>query len=290
MVSSLPQELVDAIIDHVDTSSLRHTSVVSHAFLTPSHRRLFRSLTFRITHRNAPKFIHTRRLLGILSSNPSVARHIRNLTLILHDPAAATQDPYLPKLLRFLTSLRSFTFEHDPVSGSSTSTSSDSPFSLVRTVLERSPTLHTARFVKLCPCTFEFAQVSHLALQLRHVEFQGHFHAIQCTHRIPVLEKYNGTVPLLRDPQKNMGNAASARIETLSIGGLGVSSFVDSLLTASPETMFSHLRELKISGWRHDVFPAAWEVMKLAQETLESVVFYWPYGRSCTHPICRSSL
>ena len=278
MVSSLPQELVDAIIDHLDTSSLTRTSAVSHAFLTPSHRRLFRSLTFRITHRNAPKFIHTRRLLGILTSNPSLARHIRDLTLILHDSAAAKQDPYLPKLLRLLTSLRSFTFEHDPSSGSNSSP--DSPLSLVRTVLERSPTLHTARFVKLCPCMFEFAPISHLAPQLRHVEFQGHFHAIQCFRRVPVLEKYDDTVPVLSGVQRK-GDVPSARIEALSIGGLGVSRFVDSLLATSPAMTFSRLRELKISGWKHDVFPAAWEVMKLAQETLESVVFYWPYGRSC---------
>ena len=263
MVTSLPQELVDAIIDHVDTSTLKRTSAVSHTFLTPSHRRLFRSLTFRITHRNAPKFLHTRRLLGILTSNPSLARHIRDLTLILHDSAAAKQDPYLPKLLRYLTSLRSFTLEHDPSSGSSSSL--DSPLALIRTVLERSPTLHTARFVKLCPCTFDLSQITHLAPHLRHLEFRGQYHAIKCTHQ---------AAPLLWDVQnKHKGDAADARIQTLSIGGLGVTGFVDSLLVTSPPAMFSRLRELKISGWRHDVFSAAWEVMNLAQETLETVVF-----------------
>jgi len=124
----------------------------------------------------------------------------------------------------------------------------------------------------------DFAQISRLAPQLRHVEFQGHFHAIQCTHPVPlpVLDKYSDTVP---NVQKK-GDVAGPRIQTLSIGGLGASSFVDSVLTTSPEPTFSRLRELEMSGWKHDVSPTAWEVMMLAQETLESVVFYWPYGRS----------
>jgi len=92
-------------------------------------------------------------------------------------------------------------------------------------------------------------------------------------------------LPLLSDVQRKGADVAAARIQTLSIGGLGVTDFVDSLLATSLPATFSCLRELKISGWRHDVFPAAWEVMKLAQETLESVEFYWPYGRSCKYTL-----
>ena len=80
---------------------------------------------------------------------------------------------------------------------------------------------------------------------------------------------------------KYKGNAANAQPQTLSIGSLGITGFVDSLLIMSYLAMFSRLRELKILGWRYDVSPAAWDVMNLAQETLETVVFHWPYGCSC---------
>jgi len=51
---------------------------------------------------------------------------------------------------------------------------------------------------------------------------------------LPVLDKHSDTVPLLPNVQKK-GDVACPRIQPLSIGGLCASSFVDSLLTTSPD-------------------------------------------------------
>ncbi|KAJ7735787.1 hypothetical protein B0H16DRAFT_1892202 [Mycena metata] len=73
---SLPQELVDAIIDQVDDNlTLKSCALVSGSFLSSAQRKLFRAIQIFDTQKSLPDHSH------FLSESPHIAFYIRDLTI-----------------------------------------------------------------------------------------------------------------------------------------------------------------------------------------------------------------
>ncbi|ESK88748.1 hypothetical protein Moror_1265 [Moniliophthora roreri MCA 2997] len=130
--STLPQELVDQIIDHLhnDVQSLRSCSTVCRAWLPSSRLHLFSKIRLDIPERQFAEYnVHAdrgtphkacQRLYGLLLKDPSIIPHIHDLVLVSGSPLGplAVQDGHyrhlwivegtLPLLLRMLTHLKRF--------------------------------------------------------------------------------------------------------------------------------------------------------------------------------------
>ncbi|KAJ6566549.1 hypothetical protein B0H19DRAFT_1066839 [Mycena capillaripes] len=108
-MSLLPQELIDAILDELCgtaiNTTLKSCSLVAHAFLVPSQRRLFRFLT--LTSKTVP----------IVSSGfierPHLASYVRDLHIDLHLTTKYYQIPLLITL-RLLNKLADLGLEFVP--------------------------------------------------------------------------------------------------------------------------------------------------------------------------------
>ncbi|KAG7098157.1 hypothetical protein E1B28_000127 [Marasmius oreades] len=132
-ISTLPQELIDQIIDHLhnDILSLKNCSVVCHAWLPTSRIHLFSKIRLDIPrtrlepldedhHESALTHKPCQKLHTLLSQNPAIIPHIHELTLVSGSPvpSAVRDGQYhllwtfaeetLPLLLRTLTHLQRF--------------------------------------------------------------------------------------------------------------------------------------------------------------------------------------
>ncbi|KAJ7092156.1 hypothetical protein C8R44DRAFT_990308 [Mycena epipterygia] len=104
-MSHLPQELVDAIVDCMDSESHKSCSSVSTAFLAPCRRHIFRSIY--LSEDSSFSTLSIRRVHSGLVRAPHIAPYIRNVwvwfrTLSLSDP-----HPHFEAILPSLTHIES---------------------------------------------------------------------------------------------------------------------------------------------------------------------------------------
>ncbi|KAJ7123631.1 hypothetical protein C8R44DRAFT_852485 [Mycena epipterygia] len=100
MLSHLPQDLVDAIVDYVDSDSLKSCASVSTAFLDPCRRRIFRSISLS-PNGNERHILSFRRVHSALTgTSPHIAQYIRNVSVWFVTPISLSEpDPHLEVIL-----------------------------------------------------------------------------------------------------------------------------------------------------------------------------------------------
>ncbi|KAJ6582955.1 hypothetical protein DFH09DRAFT_279036 [Mycena vulgaris] len=87
---SLPQELIDAIIDQVqDNTSLKSCAIAASPFLSPCQRRIFRSLHVHRGFSGKNRRRTLRSTSVFFTASPHLASHVRELIIELPDDCAA---------------------------------------------------------------------------------------------------------------------------------------------------------------------------------------------------------
>ncbi|KAJ7126319.1 hypothetical protein C8R44DRAFT_913818 [Mycena epipterygia] len=100
-MSHLPQELVDAIVDVVDPESLKSCAYVSAAFLVPSRRRIFCSISISQDGRGRDD-LSIQQVHSALTRVPHIASYIRNVTVLFYT-FSSKPHPHFEAILGALT-------------------------------------------------------------------------------------------------------------------------------------------------------------------------------------------